>query len=67
MDYCHLVGPNFSEDQRVMEVIGFRSRIPRSHKDWYQPPSCDIIMLTKVSSVSQPIVAKDRTIDGFLQ
>ena len=39
MDYCKLVGENFSDDPRVMEVIGFRSRVPQSHEDWYQPPS----------------------------
>ena len=39
MDYCKLVGENFSDHPRVMEVIGFRSRIPQSHEDWYQPPS----------------------------
>ena len=37
INYCNLVGQNFSTDPRVMEVIGFRSRIPQSHEDWYQP------------------------------
>ncbi len=38
MDYPQLVGEAFSEDPRVREVLGFRSRIPASHDDWYQPP-----------------------------
>jgi hypothetical protein len=39
INYCKLVGDNFSDDPRVMEVIGFRSRIPQCHEDWYQPLS----------------------------
>lgn len=37
MDYCKLVGEHFSSDPDVMQVIGFRSRVPQSHEDWYQP------------------------------
>ena len=37
MDYCKLVGDNFSSNPDVMQVIGFRSRIPQKHEDWYQP------------------------------
>lgn len=37
MDYCKLVGKNFSSDPNVMQVIGYRSRIPQNHMDWYQP------------------------------
>lgn len=39
MNFCNLVGESFSDDPRVMEVIGFRSRIPQCHEDWYQPLS----------------------------
>ncbi len=39
INFCNLVGENFSDDIRVMEVIGFKSRIPQDHKDWYQPAS----------------------------
>lgn len=38
MDYPRLLGEDFSEDPRVREVLGFRSRVPASHDDWYQPP-----------------------------
>jgi len=38
IDFPRLVGEGFSKDARVMEVLGFRSRIPASHSDWYQPP-----------------------------
>jgi ectoine hydroxylase-related dioxygenase (phytanoyl-CoA dioxygenase family) len=37
MDYPRLVGDGFSDDPRVREVLGFRSRIPDSHDAWYQP------------------------------
>ncbi|MDG1020057.1 MAG: phytanoyl-CoA dioxygenase family protein [Emcibacteraceae bacterium] len=39
IDYCRLVGIEFSNDSRVLEVIGFKSRIPEGHEDWYQPSS----------------------------
>lgn len=38
MDFPKLVGEGFSDDPRVLDVLGFRSRIPASHDDWYQPP-----------------------------
>jgi hypothetical protein len=38
MDFPRLVGEGFSADPRVLEVLGFRSRIPASHDEWYQPP-----------------------------
>lgn len=38
MDFPTLVGEGFSDDPRVLEVLGFRSRVPQSHDDWYQPP-----------------------------
>lgn len=37
IDFCKLVGPDFSPNPEVMQVIGFRSRVPESHSDWYQP------------------------------
>jgi len=37
MDFPRLVGEAFSDDPRVREVIGFRSRVPASHDEWYQP------------------------------
>lgn len=38
IDFPALVGEGFSDDPRVRDVLGFRSRVPRSHDDWYQPP-----------------------------
>lgn len=38
MDFPALAGEDFSDDPKVREVLGFRSRVPRSHDDWYQPP-----------------------------
>jgi hypothetical protein len=39
MNFCNLVGENFSTDPKVLEVIGFKSRVPNDHYDWYQPAS----------------------------
>jgi len=39
INFCRLVGDKFSADPQVMQVIGFRSRIPQSHEEWYQPLS----------------------------
>lgn len=35
-DFLSLVGFDFSDEKDVMDVIGLRSRTPKSHSDWYQ-------------------------------
>ena len=36
MDFLSLVGFDFSDSKDVMDIIGLRSRTPKSHSDWYQ-------------------------------
>ena len=37
MDFVKLVGDDFSQNEDVKQVIGWKSRVPESHSDWYQP------------------------------
>lgn len=36
IDFPRLVGDIVSDDPRVREVLGFRSRVPADHNQWYQ-------------------------------
>ena len=35
-DFFSVLGPDFSKNKDVMDIIGLRSRTPGTHNDWYQ-------------------------------
>lgn len=38
MDYPRLLGEDFTQDERVRQLLGYNSRVPATHDEWYQPP-----------------------------
>ncbi len=37
LDYPRLLGENFPEDARTRQLLGYNSRVPSNHDEWYQP------------------------------
>lgn len=38
MDYPRLLGSDFPKNERLKQILGYNSRVPSSHDEWYQPP-----------------------------
>ncbi|RYG38462.1 MAG: phytanoyl-CoA dioxygenase [Burkholderiales bacterium] len=38
MDYPRMLGEDFPPNDRVRQVLGYDSRVPANHDEWYQPP-----------------------------
>lgn len=38
MDYPRMLGEAFPPNERVRQVLGYNSRVPANHDEWYQPP-----------------------------
>lgn len=38
MDYPRMLGEAFPPNERVRQVLGYDSRVPANHDEWYQPP-----------------------------
>ena len=38
MDYPRLLGNDFPKNERMKQILGYNSRTPCNHDEWYQPP-----------------------------
>lgn len=38
MDYPRLLGESFPKNEKVRQLLGYNSRVPANHDEWYQPP-----------------------------
>lgn len=38
MDYPRLLGDDFPKNERIKQILGYNSRVPSTHDEWYQPP-----------------------------
>ena len=38
MDYPRMLGDNFPENEQMRQLLGYNSRIPSDHNEWYQLP-----------------------------
>ncbi len=38
MDYPRLLGENFPKNDKMRQLLGYHSRVPANHDEWYQPP-----------------------------
>lgn len=38
MDYPRLLGEGFPKSERIRQILGYNSRTPSDHDQWYQPP-----------------------------
>jgi hypothetical protein len=39
MDYPRMLGESFAKNEKMRQLLGYNSRIPCNHDEWYQPPS----------------------------
>jgi hypothetical protein len=37
-DYARMLGEDFSKNEKMRQLLGYNSRVPASHDEWYQPP-----------------------------
>lgn len=38
MDYPRFLGERYTDDPRMRQLLGYNSRVPCNHDEWYQPP-----------------------------
>jgi hypothetical protein len=38
MDYPRLLGESFPVNEKMRQLLGYNSRVPVNHNEWYQPP-----------------------------
>jgi len=38
MDYPRLLGESFPANEKMRQLLGYNSRVPANHDEWYQPP-----------------------------
>lgn len=38
MDYPRMLGEEFPKNEKMRQLLGYNSRVPASHDEWYQPP-----------------------------
>jgi len=38
MDYPRLLGEAFPKNEKMKQLLGYNSRVPANHDEWYQPP-----------------------------
>jgi hypothetical protein len=38
MDYPRMLGEDFPKNEKMRQLLGYNSRVPVNHNEWYQPP-----------------------------
>lgn len=37
LDYPELLGENYTQDEKLRQLLGYNARVPRNYDEWYQP------------------------------